>query len=241
MVQHPFYRKIKRSRHFRAEDGGAPLPPPALRTDSPWCVPLSALRRGDALPPVPDAAQRTKLRALAAEFAGELSREQAELVLLRFFEYFSLWCRFEGMSPRYLSFGPGGTRQILDGRSILDFWTVAEPGKLRYLTREWIQLCDTGQGQLQELSFSQYCILQRISEEELLHAHATCGDYVTPEGVRHASLDPNNPTTNRDLCWSWDYGGHLPGTDCPVFQKDALYLYHPFGLRDCFLLYTYIR
>lgn len=224
-----------RARHS-PQGGGAAV----LRTDSPWCVPLSALRRGDALPPVPDEGQKERLRQLAVEFAGRGSIEQAEKVLLRFFEYFTLCTRFEGIHPRYFGFGPGGVVQVLDEQPMLDFWTVEEPGTLRYLAREWIKSCISGRRHVQELSFSQYLVLQSISEEELLHAHSLCSDYVSPEGIRYSVLDPNDALTSRDLCWGWEYAGALPGTDCPVFFKGSLYLYRPFGLDGCFKLYTYI-
>lgn len=212
----------------------------ALRADSPWCVPLCRLCTGDAEPATPKEKETARLRELARAFAGESNVDQAEIVLRRFFEYFSLWERFSHCTPRYQNFAPGGKKRRIDTDSMLDFWTVAEPGKLRYLAREWIQCCDNGMGEGQELAFSHYCVLQQISEEELMRAHTMCESYVDAEGLEYARLNPYSVESNAELCWGWRYGGALKDDDCPVFEKGGLYMYHPFGLEQCFLLYTYI-
>lgn len=211
-----------------------------LNGDSPWCIPLSRLRTGNMAASAPKAEELARLRQMAKAFAGKCSEAQAELILYRFFEYFSLWERFAHCTPRYQGFVQGGKKQTDDGKSMLDYWTVAEPGKLRYLAREWIQSCDNGVGEGQELAFSHYCVVQLISEEELLQSHAMCDNYVDPEGLEYAKLNPGSKENCTELCWSWKYGGALKGDECPVFEKGGLYMYKPFGLEQCFLMYTYI-
>lgn len=211
-----------------------------LSTESPWCIPLDRLCTGDESPAVARGEELFRLRQLARAFAGECSVEQAELILCRFYEYFSLWERFAHCVPRYQGFAPGGKKQRFDRGSMLDYWTVAEPGKLRYLAREWIQCCDSGLGEGQELAFSHYCVLQLISEEELMHAHAMCESYVDPEGLEYAGLDSGSAEGCAELCWGWKYSGPLKRDKCPVFEKGGLYMYRPFGLEQCFVLYTYI-